>query len=58
MIQNTQEVKKNVFYLDKTGQNVQIFKDVLFFQATYKKQSIYFAYVSLMLDGWQKEMKE
>ena len=34
-IQNTQEVKEKVFWLDKTGQNVRIFKELLFFRATY-----------------------
>ena len=43
-IQNTQEVKENAFSLDKTGQNVRIFEEVLSFQATYniktEKQTI------------------
>ena len=30
-IQNTQEIKENAFQLDKTGQNVQILEEVLFF---------------------------
>ena len=34
-IQNTQEVKQNASWLDKTGQNVRIFEEVLFLQATY-----------------------
>ena len=38
-IQNTQEVKENAFQLDKTGQNVHIFVEVLFFQATYKRKT-------------------
>ena len=33
--QNTQEVKLNVSFLDKTGQNVHVFKEVLIFQGTY-----------------------
>ena len=28
-IQSTQEVKENAFWLDKTGQNVRIFEEVL-----------------------------
>ena len=31
-IQNTEEIKENAFKLDKTGQNVQIFYEVLFFK--------------------------
>ena len=31
-IQNTQEIKENAFELDKTGQNVQIFEEVLFYK--------------------------
>ena len=31
-IQNTQEIKENAFYLDKTGQYVHIFDEVLFFK--------------------------
>ena len=34
-IQITQEVKENAFWFDKTGQNVHIFEEVLFFQAMY-----------------------
>ena len=38
------KVKENAFKLDKTGQNVRIFEEVIFFQATYnmktEKQSI------------------
>ena len=30
-IQNTQESKENAFQLDKTGQSVHIFEEVLFF---------------------------
>ena len=34
-VQHTSEVKENAFWLDKTGQNVHIFEEVLFFQATF-----------------------
>ena len=44
MVQNTQEVKENAFSLDKTGQNVPVFEEVVFFQVTYviktEKQTI------------------
>ena len=30
--QNTQEIKENAFYLDKTEQNVQSFEEFLFFK--------------------------
>ena len=60
-IQNTQEVKENTFQLDKTGQNVWVFEEVLFFfklHTTKKhknKQSVHLAYVSSMLECWQKQ---
>ena len=38
-IQNTHEVKENAFELDKTGQNVRIFEEVLFFRATYNRKT-------------------
>ena len=28
-----------LFYLDKTGQNVRFFEEVLFFQATYNRKT-------------------
>ena len=34
-----QEVKENTFSLDKTGQNVQFFEEVLFFQALHKRKT-------------------
>ena len=39
LIQNTQEVKESTFQLDKTGQNVWIFEEVLFVQATYNRKT-------------------
>ena len=32
MVENTQEMRENAFWLDKTGQNVEIFEGVLFFK--------------------------
>ena len=33
------KVKENAFKLDKTGQNVRIFEEVIFFQATYNMKT-------------------
>ena len=49
MIQNTQEIKENTFEWDKTGQNMQIFEEVLFFKLSTtskqkSKQLIHLAY--------------
>ena len=50
-IKNTQEVKKNASFLDKTRQNVQIFEEVLFFKATYDTK-INNLHLFCQLDAW------